>query len=403
MGAGNNFGSLLGLLPSNTAGSGMTNGTQVTTGNSTSTQNGTTAQSGTQNTVNAGSSTQNTSGSSTGNQVNTSVGTTGQSSSGTTTTGSTTSNIYDPAAKAALDAALGNPQYTKTAAITDAQGAMDAAVQASLKAGMPSISSAAKSSGGYNSTTQDMLNNDLTARSAQAGANVVLQNIAQYNALNAQNVQAATGAVDATKSTSTTGTQTTAGNVTGTTSNTGTATSTGTNTSSTAGTSASTSDVLSNSLTANSATGTNTSDSTAVTSGVNSNQTGSKGGIGNLINPAQGAGTVICTQLYNDGYLSQRVYNADNKYVRMHFCAATVNGYRAWAVPFVLMMRRSKTIYAIGRYFGVKWSEHCAAHFIHDVPKNRVGAITMWVMVPLCYVLGSILPDVEYMKLYKSN
>lgn len=282
MGTGNNYGSLLGLLPSNTASNGLTNGTQVNT------------------------------------------------------------NQFDATSKATLDTALTSNDYSKGNAVADAQTAMDAAVKSALEQGSPQIDSAAKASGGYDSTTQQMMHDDLTARAAAAGSQVVLGNISNYANARANTVGADVAAVNATKGTAST------------------------------------------------------------TSGVTQQQAGSKGGVGNLINPAANAGTVICTQLYNDGHLSLKVYNADNKYVRMHFCSATVNGYRAWAVPFVFLMRKNKLIYALGKYIGVKWSEHCAAHFIRDVPKNRVGAVVMWVMVPICYFLGSILPDVEYMRLYKN-
>lgn len=283
MGSGNNYGGFMGLIPSNNVTNQQTNGTQVNT------------------------------------------------------------NQFDANAKGALDAALNNTAYNKGAAVADANSAMQSAVNYSLQAGAPAISSAAKQAGGYNSTTQGMLSNDLTARSAAAGSSVLLNNIQNYAGITANQIGATTAAVNATKGT------------------------------------------------------------TSSTSGVQAQQSGSKGGIGNLLNPGAGAGTVICTQLYRDGYVHPHVYHMDNKYVRKHFSAATVNGYRFWAVPFVYWMRKNKTVYAVGKYFGLAWSNHCASHYTSMAKPNFVGKWLIRIMVPVCWCIGKVIPDVQYYKLWAGS
>lgn len=281
MGAGNNFGSLLGLLPSDTKGQSATNGTQTNT------------------------------------------------------------NQFDAGYKANLDKVMGDTTYSKDNAITDARGAMDSAVKSALQMGAPAISSNAKAAGGYNNTTADMMGNDLTARAAAAGENAVLANIKSYSELQNNSVGVATGVLNATKGT------------------------------------------------------------TSVTSGVTQQEAGSKGGIGSILNPTKNSGTVICTQLHKDGHLTKDVFYADNKYVAKHFSATVRTGYIFWAMPFVRLMRRNKIAYAIGKFFGVRWSMHCASHYLPYIRPNITGRIMVIVGVAICYCIGTCISKAKAKAMWK--
>lgn len=265
-----------------------------------------------------------------------------------TTIGSQKTSLdFDAATKAYLDKILANTEYGKSAAIADSSNAASWAMQKSLELGMPGISSAGKSAGGYNSSTQDMLTNDLSARAQGVGSTVMLDTITKYAAAQAGQVQAATGAVAATTGRTTDSTQRTVG------------------------------------------TRTTKED---ITKSENTGNTERDAGLNFT------KGTVICTQLYLDRHISLATYQADTKYVRKHFSATTQRGYRFWAIPLVRLMRCNSTAYVITKYFGVRWSLHCASYYRMDTAPNWIGRILIWVAVPICYCIGTVVQEVPFLR-----
>lgn len=251
---------------------------------------------------------------------------------------------FDAASKTALDAALADGTYSKSAAMADSKTASDAAMTTMLQTNLPGITSQTKHAGGYDDTTSQLLTNDLAARTAAVGAQTQLKAVTDYATAGAQAVQAASGAVAATSGQKT-----------------------------------------------------NTTGQSNTTSSQSSQTDQTSMGA------QAGGGTVICTQLWIDGHMSNAVYDADNKYVRKHFSRHTVNGYRFWAVPFVHLMRRSKVVYAVGKYFGLAWSHHCASHYTSKALPNLTGRLLIAVIAPICYCIGAVIPDVRYYKLWKGS
>ncbi len=253
---------------------------------------------------------------------------------------------FDPTAKQALDTALTSSEYTKSAAMSDAQALSDATMKKLLEQQAPGLASATKAAGGYDSTTSKQLQDDLLARTSAAGSQVVLDAITKYGAIRQGDITAETGAVGATtgKKVTTTGLE-----------------SSGT--------------TMSNQKRAD-----------------------------NISTAARG-GTVICTQLFNDGHISQDIYRADQLYVDKHFSEETINGYRFWAVPVVHLMRKNKHIYNLGKFLGTRWCIHCASHYSSDTSLKRsiLIEIFMYIGVPVCFILGSILPEVKYYKLWEGS
>jgi len=294
----------------------------------------------------------------TGNQTTatnnqTTSGTSG-SSSGSSTVANT--NTYDPATTDALHAALTSDTYSKDAAIADSQSAMKYAVDQSLQVQNPGITSASRSSGGMNDTTTALLHNDANAKAAGAGATVQMNAISQYAADNASNINATTGAVNATKATTTTG-STTSANISNT-----------------------LSDIIGSNSTAASGTG---------TSGSSSNKSG--------------IGSVICSQLHLEGYLTKEVYDADSRFVRNNFHVTIVRGYQWWAVPYVRLMRKNRFAHALGVYLGMRWSKHYAAYHIGTEHHSLVGYIMTALGAPVCYLIGCCVKDPEFMSLWEGS
>lgn len=271
------------------------------------------------------------------------------SGSGTSKQFQTQNLLFDPAIKAALDAAITDEEYSKDAAMRDAAGLSDAVMKRLLETQMPSISTADRTTGGYSNTTTEMLRNDLTARTGAAGQQVVLDTIAKYAAINQGKIGALTGAVNATTGRTATGETT------------------------------------------------STSEQTTESEGQIADTIGmvGQGPIGMLGGAkAVNTGTVICTQLYRDGHLTYQEYIADISYARLKFKWETINGYRFYAVPFVKLMRRNRAAYMLGYFIGKPWSEHCAGYW------NPIAALTYMVAVPICYITGKFIEPVPYSQLW---
>lgn len=264
---------------------------------------------------------------------------------------------FDAGTKAALDKAVGSTDYSKSTAISDAKGAADYAIKKVLETGMPSVSSAAKSAGGYNSTTQEALTNDLSARAAGAGQQTLLDTIIKYAQAGASDIQAKTGAVVATAG------------------------------------------------------------KKQVTDMADNQQNRSAGALWDAFHPNQVAGgrygganssstpsgTVICTLMHKDGHITTEEYRADNRYVRNHFSIITVRGYRFWATPFVSLMQRNKVAYTIGKFIGVRWSRHMAAHYLPTAPRSITGFLFLHLGVPVCFCIGLFVSDKDFKHLWEGS
>jgi hypothetical protein len=211
---------------------------------------------------------------------------------------------------------------------------------------VPQTQSAAKHAGGYNSTTADMLTGYDAAQAQAQGTIAAGQAYGSIMGANAGAVNAASQAAQVTagQTVNTSGTSTTAGS-----------------------------------------------------SNTNSKDTKASLGIG------QAGATVICTQLWLDGHMSNAVYYADNKYVRKNFSRHTVNGYQFWAVPFVYAMRKYPVVYSFGKWFGLAWSHHCASKYCSEAKPNKLGWALVTFIAPVCFIVGACIPNVEYWKLWKGS
>ncbi len=259
---------------------------------------------------------------------------------------STTTRDFSAQQKASLDAIMAGADFTKANAIADSKAASAAAMQNILQQQMPNIASQDKHAGGYDNTTAQLLTDDLVARTAAAGAQTTLNTVKDYASNQSNLVNAAANAVNVTTGTTT--------NTTG---------------------------------------ASNTRSQTATTDQSN---TGNASILGQ-------AGSVICTQLWLDGHLDEFIYLADNKYAREHLSPHTINGYRFLAVPFVMLMRRNKLAYAIGKYFGLRWSHHCASYYTNRALPNGMIAVISVIGIPICFCIGAVIPDVTYYKLWKGS
>jgi hypothetical protein len=77
-------------------------------------------------------------------------------------------------------------QYSKEAAIKDSSGLVDQIMKQFTEGGLPQIYQAQQNSGGYNSTTAQLMSNDAVSRAAAAGAAATSKTITDYSQIQQQ-------------------------------------------------------------------------------------------------------------------------------------------------------------------------------------------------------------------------
>jgi hypothetical protein len=98
-------------------------------------------------------------------------------------------------------------------------------------------------------------------------------------------------------------------------------------------------------------------------------------------------GTVICTELWHQGYYSTELYMHDIAYgvwVRKYKPNVYV-GYRLWADPVVSLMKKSKLFSRMIATIAVPWARNMAGE------TNKLGAVVSLIGEPICGVLGLIV------------
>lgn len=105
-------------------------------------------------------------------------------------------------------------------------------------------------------------------------------------------------------------------------------------------------------------------------------------------------GSVVCTQLFVQGKLPAALYYADIEYARKHMSATTLDGYRLWGVPLVRLMRRNKFVAEAARLIVVQRAHYTASRMGYSWasrPRAVVGGLINALGVPVCYALGRLL------------
>lgn len=112
-------------------------------------------------------------------------------------------------------------------------------------------------------------------------------------------------------------------------------------------------------------------------------------GIGTAATPVQlpsSGVSVICTELFYQGYLSEEIMEKDAEFGKnliMNDIYAYV-GYRSFADKIVWLMQRSSIVTAIVAFFGVPWSNNMAGN------KNILGNLINKIGIPFCRFIGKV-------------
>lgn len=100
-------------------------------------------------------------------------------------------------------------------------------------------------------------------------------------------------------------------------------------------------------------------------------------------------GSIICTELNRQGYLSDEVLRLDEAHRAEHIDIDTYRGYMKWAPTVVRWMRKSRIVAIISRTIGVSWALEMA-HIMkpEKYGGNLLGKVLLEVGVPICRALG---------------
>jgi hypothetical protein len=102
--------------------------------------------------------------------------------------------------------------------------------------------------------------------------------------------------------------------------------------------------------------------------------------------PQSGGMTVICTELYRQGYFPIVVVMADREYGRKlrEVNPEVYYGYRLMADPIVKLMQKSKLFTKAVAFFAVPWAFNMAGEY------NTLGSLISMFGEPLCYMVGKL-------------
>lgn len=109
--------------------------------------------------------------------------------------------------------------------------------------------------------------------------------------------------------------------------------------------------------------------------------------IGGVIGIAQSE-TVICTELYRQGYLPSEVYALDDHALHTDIDEDIYNGYMSWAPYVVKAMKKSWLVTQLVRPFAVGWATHMAHKLDKRIPDSLLGKVVYKIGVPICKRIG---------------
>jgi hypothetical protein len=108
-----------------------------------------------------------------------------------------------------------------------------------------------------------------------------------------------------------------------------------------------------------------------------------------------GGGRVICTELHAQGKLDATIFKADVEF-SAGISPIVRRGYHAWAVPFVRLMRRSKTATSIVAPFARWRAEELAYRMgVLKTPCWK-GKAVRFIGEPICFIIGLFVEETDW-------
>lgn len=99
-------------------------------------------------------------------------------------------------------------------------------------------------------------------------------------------------------------------------------------------------------------------------------------------------GSVICTVLYEYGYMPKAILILDGLYRHQNIDDSTYSGYLWWAKPIVDLMYKHEWLIPLIAPFGKAWAWEMAHRVEPAIPGSLLGRALNYIGIPLCKWLG---------------
>jgi len=109
--------------------------------------------------------------------------------------------------------------------------------------------------------------------------------------------------------------------------------------------------------------------------------------IGGVVGLVTG-GTVICSELHRQGYITSEELELDSLYRIKYIDDETYAGYLSWAVKVVGLMQKSKIVTQMVRPFGVGWAKEMSYRLEPERKGSLIGKLLLKFGVPICRFIG---------------
>jgi hypothetical protein len=110
---------------------------------------------------------------------------------------------------------------------------------------------------------------------------------------------------------------------------------------------------------------------------------------------------VICTHFYRKGEIDKRIWRADLEFTAKHLHPATVRGYQYWAIPYVLLMRKSRLAENIMRPLAIARAKELAFQMGVAEKGSLPGKVVRKLLEPVCFAIGLFAGEQDWQSLYK--
>ncbi|SCA56407.1 hypothetical protein MTBPR1_20255 [Candidatus Terasakiella magnetica] len=115
-----------------------------------------------------------------------------------------------------------------------------------------------------------------------------------------------------------------------------------------------------------------------------------------------GGAKVVCTELFRQGLMSKKHYQACHLYASRHLSAQFMKGYHFWAVAYVKVMRRSPLASRLILPFAVARAKEVTYRLDWAHKGSLMGKLICGLHDRACSLLGYLVDNVEYQQLYEN-
>ena len=147
-------------------------------------------------------------------------------------------------------------------------------------------------------------------------------------------------------------------------------------------------------------------DVSGITNSFNTNTAFNPFGIGNLPSGGSGSGRkIICNELYRQGFLSEDLWNADERYGDMMFESdpKLVIGYQMWARSVVKFMRENPQNTKLAYKLFKPWTEYMGYKMGVVEKPTLMGRLTNWIGTQFSYMVFDLYGGKELLNKYNNT